>query len=93
MEARDIEGCHRFPLSRNSRGHDKKVIAKFVNRKSAEALLKNKKESVLKALGIYMKLTKLMHLSPFSYTIDTSWVSVRICKGKKRYTMFFVKEA
>ena len=31
VDARDIEGCHRLPLSRNSRGHDKRVIVKFVN--------------------------------------------------------------
>ena len=36
---KDIEGCHRFPLSRNSRGQDKKVIVKFVNRKHSEDLL------------------------------------------------------
>ena len=40
---RDIEDCHRLPLSRNSRGHDKRVIVKFVNRKYAEAMLKYKK--------------------------------------------------
>ena len=43
VNARDIEGCHRLPLSRNSRGHDKRVIVKFVNRKYAEAMLKDKK--------------------------------------------------
>ena len=25
MDARDIEGCHQLPLSRNSRGHNKRV--------------------------------------------------------------------
>ena len=43
MDARDIEGCHRLPLSRNSRGHNKRVIVKFVYWKYAEALLKDKK--------------------------------------------------
>ena len=43
MEARDIGGCRRLPLSRNSIGHDKRVIVKFVYRKYAEALLKDKK--------------------------------------------------
>ena len=28
---RDIEGCHQLPLARNTRGHDKRVIVKFVN--------------------------------------------------------------
>ena len=35
VNGRDIEGCHRLPLSRNSRGHDKRVIVKFVNQKYA----------------------------------------------------------
>ena len=43
VDARDIEGCHQLPLSRNSRGHNKRVIVKFVNQKYAEALLKDKK--------------------------------------------------
>ena len=42
-EARDIKRCRRLPLSRNSSGHDKRVIVKFVNRKYAETLLKDKK--------------------------------------------------
>ena len=32
IDPKDIEGCHRLPLSRNSRGQDKRVIVKFVNR-------------------------------------------------------------
>ena len=43
VEARDIEGCHRLPLSSYSRGHDQRAIVKFVNRKSAGTLLKDKK--------------------------------------------------
>ena len=43
IEPKDIEGCHRLPLSRNSRGQDKRVIVKFVNRKHSEALLRDKK--------------------------------------------------
>ena len=43
VKDRDIEGCHRLPLSRNSRSHDKRVIVKFANRKNAEALLKDRK--------------------------------------------------
>ena len=41
IDPKDIEGCHRLPLSRNSRGQDKRVIAKFVNRKHSEALLRD----------------------------------------------------
>ena len=51
VDARDIEGCHRLPLSRNSRGHDKRVIVKFVHRKCAEALLKDKKRISGKNFG------------------------------------------
>ena len=36
VDARDIEGCHSLPFSRNSRDHDKRVIVKFVNRKYAK---------------------------------------------------------
>ena len=42
VDARDIEGCRQLPLSRNSRGHNKKVIVRFVNRKQVEAFLKDK---------------------------------------------------
>ena len=51
MDARDIEGYHRLPLSRNSRGHYKRIIVKFVNRKYAEALLKDKKRISGKSFG------------------------------------------
>ena len=50
-DTRDIEGCHQLPLSRNSRGHNKRVIVKFVNRKYAEALLKDKKQISSKNFG------------------------------------------
>ena len=43
VDPRDIEACHRLPLPRNSRGQDKKVIAKSVNQKHSEALLRDKK--------------------------------------------------
>ena len=51
VDTRDIEVCHQLPLSRNSRGHDKRVIVKFVNRKYAEALLKDKKRISGKNFG------------------------------------------
>ena len=38
IDPKDIEGCHRLPLSRNSRGQDKRVTVKFVNWKHSEAL-------------------------------------------------------
>ena len=42
IDPKDIEGCHRLPLARNSRGQDKRMIGKSVNRKQSEALLRDK---------------------------------------------------
>ena len=67
MDTRDLEGCHRLPLSRNSRGHDKKVIVKFVNQKYAEALLKDKKRISGKNFGHLHALTKFSFLYPFAH--------------------------
>ena len=66
VDARDIQGCHRFPLSRNSRGHTNRVIIKFVNWEFAEALLKNKKSISGKNFG---------HL----YVTNKVYVSVSLC--------------
>ena len=44
IDPKDIESCHRLPLSRNSRRQDERVIVKFVNRKHSEALLRDKKQ-------------------------------------------------
>ena len=43
IDPKDIEGCHRRPVSRYSTGQDKRVIVKFVNWKLSEALLRDKK--------------------------------------------------
>ena len=43
IEPKDIEGCHRLPVSRYSRDSNKSVIVKFVNRKHPEAMLRNKR--------------------------------------------------
>lgn len=43
VDAKDIEGCHRLRLSRNSRWQDKRGIVKLVNLKNPEALLRGKK--------------------------------------------------
>ena len=51
VKARDIEGGHQFPLSKNSRGHDKRIIVKFFNQKYVEALLKDKKRISGKNFG------------------------------------------
>ena len=76
-------------LSGNSRGHGKRIIVNFVNRKYAEALLKDKKKLTVKTLVIYMSLTKFSFLFPFAHTKDLSGVNVRTCKDKERFTMFF----
>ena len=79
VDARDIEGCHQLLLARNSRGHDKRLIVKFVNGKFSEAMLKDKtNESVVKSLVIYMSLTKFLYLYLFAHAIDISGVNVWI---------------
>ena len=42
VDTRDIEDCHQLPLSRNSRGRNKRTIVMFVNWKYVEAMLKDK---------------------------------------------------
>ena len=66
VDTRDIEVCHRLLLSRNSRGHSKRVIITFLNRKYAEAMLKDKKRISGKNFG---------HL----YVTDKTFVSVSLC--------------
>ena len=83
MDPKDIEGCHRLPLSRNSRGQDKKVIVKFVNRKHSEALLKDKKRICSKSfnhLNVPNKVSVSVSLCP--YYIYVYGVSARIYNGK-----------
>ena len=66
VDTRDIEVCHRLLLSRNSRGHSKRVIITFLNRKYAEAMLKDKKRISGKNFG---------HL----YVTNKTFVSVSLC--------------
>ena len=78
-------------LSRNSRGHDKKVIGKFINRKYLEACCwRIKNELVVKTSGICILLTKFLYLPPFAHSLGISGPNVRICKGKGRYTKFTI---
>ena len=89
MDARDMEGCHQLPLSMNCRGHNKMAIVKFVTQKYAEALLKDKKQVSFKNFShLYVpnKVFLSVSLCPYRFI----WVNVRICKGKGRFTMFFV---
>ena len=68
INPKDIEGCHRLPLSRNSRGQDKRVIVKFVNRKHSEALLRYKKRISSKSfshLNVPNKIFISVSLCPY----------------------------
>ena len=90
MEARDIEGCHWIPLLRNSRGHDKRVIVKFVNRKHSAVLLEDKKRISDKNFRYLYVPNNVLHLCPFASTIDISGANVKFFKGKGKCTKFFV---
>ena len=68
VNGRDIEGCYRLSLSRNRRGHDKRVIVKFVNWKYAEAMLKDKKRisgKNLRHLNVTNKVFISVSLCPY----------------------------
>ena len=85
IDPKDIEGCHRLPLSRNSRGQDERVIVKFVNRKHSEALLKDKKRISSKSFNHLNVPNKVFFLGiPLSIITDTYGVSARIYKGTAR---------
>ena len=43
IDPRDIEGCHRVPLSRNSRGQDKRRIVNFFQPKALGYLIERRK--------------------------------------------------
>ena len=90
--ARDSEGCHGLPPSRNSIGQNKMVIIKFVNRKYAEAMLKDKKRISSKNFG-YLKVTNRVFVSvslcPYYKYI---WDKITTCKGKGRFTMFLYRK-
>ena len=52
IDPKDIEGCHRIPFSRNSRGHDKRVIFKFVKGSTTKPYLGTKNGLVVRVLII-----------------------------------------
>ena len=89
MDLNDIKGCHRLPLSRSSRGQDKRVTVKFVNRKHSEALLRENNGIVVRALIIWMFPITFLSRYPFAHITDIYGVSARICKGKARKIMIF----
>ena len=68
IEPKDIEGCHRLPVSRYSRDSNKRVIIKFVNRKHPEVLLRNKKTISSKDfshLNVHGKVFVSVSLCPY----------------------------
>ena len=67
-DPKDIECCHRLPLSRNSRGQDKRVIVKLVNRKHSGALLTDKNRISCKSfnhLNVHNKVFVSVSLYPY----------------------------
>ena len=72
IEPKDIEGCHRLPVSRYSRDSNKRVIIKFVNRKHPETLLRNKKTISSKDfshLNVHGKVFVSVSLCPYYWYI------------------------
>ena len=68
IEPKDIEGCHRLPVSRYSRDSNKRVIVKFFNRKPPETLLRRKKSISSKDfshLNVHDKVFVSVSLFPY----------------------------
>ena len=68
IDPKHIEGRQRLTPSRNSRGKDKRVIVKFVNRKHSEALLRDKKRISSKSfnhLNVPNKVFVSVSLCPY----------------------------
>ena len=68
IEPKDIEGCHRLPVSRYSRDSNKRVIVKFINRKHPEAMLRNKRSISNKDfshLNVHGKVFVSVSLCPY----------------------------
>ena len=70
----DIEGCHRLPVRKGSRG--KPVILKFVNRKVTEKAManaQNLKDTDLSDINGFNRNTKIflgLNLSPYFKSLD-----------------------
>ena len=67
FEPKDIEGCHRLPVSTSSRDSNKRVMVKFINRKHPEAMLRNKRSISNKAfshLNVHGKVFVSVSLYP-----------------------------
>ena len=68
IEPKDIEGCHRLPVSRYSSDSNKRVIVKFINRKHPEAMLRNKRSISNKDfshLNVHGKVFVSVSLCPY----------------------------
>ena len=68
IEPKDIERCHRLPVSGYSRDSNKRVIVKFINRKHPEAMLRNKKSISNKDfshLNVHGKVFVSVSLCPY----------------------------
>ena len=81
IDPKDIAGCYRLLLLRNSRVQDKRVIAKFVNRKHLEALLRDKKRVSSKSFSHLNVLNKVF--APVSFCPNYRYIWGK-CKNLQR---------
>ena len=90
IEPKDIERCHRLPVSRYSRDSNKRVIVKFVNRKHPEAMLRNKRSISSKDfshLNVHGKVFVSVSLCPYYRYI---WgKSAKTCKEEGKSVKSF----
>ena len=86
----DIDGCHRLPLSRYNRFDNKKVVAKFVNRKHSETLLYKKKSLSnrdFSYINIPSKIFVLVLLCPYYHFV---WSKCKNFQKKGKRFRYFV---
>ena len=84
IDPKDIEGCHRHSLSRNSRGKIKKWLSNLSTGSTRKPYLETKNGLVVGALIIWMSRIKFLSRYPFAHITDIYGVSARIYKGKTR---------
>ena len=85
-----IMGCHRLPVSRYSRGDNKTVIVKFINRKHSETLLYKRKSISSRDfpnINIPSKIFVFVSLCPY-YRLFR--VSVKTFREEVQYIRCFV---
>ena len=77
----DIKGCHRLPLGHNGTTDNKRVIARFVNRKHSKLMLRSKK-SISSKSKVY-----IIHLlCPFYHYI---WGNCKDLQRKGKVSQVF----